>query len=58
MNKVLYYLKKYIYILLLLLLLLLFVLLLLALPVRLGGPGMGIRFIDGAHRASYPRFGL
>ena len=57
MNKVLYYLKIYIYI-LLLLLLLLFVLLLLALPVRLGGPGMGIRFIDGAHRASYPRFGL
>ena len=56
MNKVLYYLKN-IYI-LLLLLLLLFVLLLLALPVRLGGPGMGIRFIDGAHRASYPRFGL
>ena len=56
MNKVLYYLKKNI--LLLLLLLLLFVLLLLALPVRLGGPGMWIRFIDGAHRASYPRFGL
>ena len=53
MNKVLYYLKKK-----LLLLLLLFVLLLLALPVRLGGPGMGIRFIDGAHRASYLRFGL
>ena len=52
MNKVLYYLKKKI------LLLLLFVLLLLALPVRLGGPGMGIRFIDAAHRASYPRFGL
>ena len=52
MNKVLYYFKKTN------ILLLLFVLLLLALPVRLGGPGMGIRFIDGAHSASYPRFGL
>ena len=42
----------------LLLLLLLLSLLLLAFPVRLVGLGMGIRFISGAHSASYPRFGL